>query len=554
MSSPRPSRNRRLLATVVLLTATALVVAAGVVWWIGRDGSSSPTSSPPASPRTSKSPAAQEPTGWGPTDAEKQKARSLAEALPLDELAGQLIIARSFSNESSLELVREKHFAGVMVTGQQILDVTTDDPLESVKAFNDQLQDAGKGRGFPVMVPIDQEGGLVARLADPLTPFPTFMSAGAAIAGHGTDGEAAVTAATRASGAELRAAGYNTVFAPDGDITIGPADPIIGSRSAGSDPDTVARAVVAAVDGYSEAGMISAVKHFPGHNVDEDSHKGLPVLRSDRDRLRSHDLKPFAAAVADAAPGIMTGHLDVPAIDKGVPASMSHKVITRGLRDNLGFDGLVISDSLGMGAVMSRYPGGDATVEAIKAGSDLALMPADNEQAYDAVLAALRSGEIPEKQARESAARTIAYLLHAQASPELPGEPGSHADASEALSASAATIVAHPCPVPKIAGVVPLGSPEAVTAFRTAAEEAGLPLGSGTSVVFLGPGSSGAAGDVAVSTDTPYALASSSAPTKIALYGRDVPAMRALVKVLQGTARAQGALPVDVGVPAPQRC
>jgi beta-N-acetylhexosaminidase len=527
-----------------------VVVAGGTAWWTGRDepGSSARTT---ASQRDAR---AAEPTGWAPTDEERRTAGRLADALPLEDLAGQLIIARSFSNEQSLALVRDKHFAGVMVTGQQILDVTTDDPLEDVKAFNQQLQEAGGDRGYPVMVPIDQEGGLVARLTDPLTTFPTFMSAGAAIAGHGDDGAAVVTAATRASGAELRAAGYNTVFAPDGDITIGPADPIIGSRSAGSDASVVAQAVVAAVDGYSQAGMISAVKHFPGHNVSTDSHKGLPVLDSDRARLRSHDLKPFEAAIADAAPGIMTGHLDVRAIDKGVPASMSRKVITTGLRENLGYDGLVISDSLGMGAVMQRYPDGDATVEAIKAGSDLALMPADNDQAYDAVLAALKSGEIPERQARESAARTIAYLLHAKASPELPGEPGSHAAESQALSAKAATIVAHPCPVPRILSVSPSGSSEAVAAFRTAAGEAGLSIGPGTSVALLGPGVSAASADVVVSTDTPYGLARSSAPIKIALYGRDVPAMRALVAVLTGKARAQGKLPVDVGLPAPQPC
>jgi beta-N-acetylhexosaminidase len=312
--------------------------------------------------------------------------------------------------------------------------------------------------------------------------------------------------------------------------------------------------VVAAVKGYSGAGMISAVKHFPGHNVSTDSHKGLPVLDSDRTRLRDHDLVPFEAAVAAAAPGIMTGHLDVRAIEAGVPASMSRKVITTGLRENLGYDGLVISDSLGMGAVMQRYPGGRSTVEAIKAGSDLALMPADNEQAYDAVLAALKSGEIPEQQARDSAARTIAYLLHSQASPQLPGEPGSHAEQSEQLSLDAATVVAHPCPVPKITAVMPSGSADAVAAFRIAAQEAGLPVGSGTSVALLGPGVPAASAAVVVSTDAPYGLARSSAPTKIALYGRDVPAMRALVKILTGKARALGKLPVDVGLPAPARC
>ncbi|MET0929388.1 MAG: glycoside hydrolase family 3 N-terminal domain-containing protein [Aeromicrobium sp.] len=540
------------MASVVLATLV-LIGAAG--WWTWLDDSAQdPTSTPAAQAARPGADPSPEPDGWVPTDAERRRATTLADALPLEDLAGQLIIARSFSNESSLALVRDKHFAGVMVTGQQILDVTTDDPLDEVKAFNQQLQEAGGDRGFPVMVPIDQEGGLVARLTDPLTTFPTFMSAGAAITGHGDGGVPAVTAAARGSGAELRAAGYNTVFAPDGDITIGPADPIIGSRSAGSDPAVVARAVVAAVDGYSEAGLISAVKHFPGHNVSTDSHTGLPVLASDGARLRSHDLVPFEAAIADAAPGIMTGHLEVTAIDKGVPASMSRKVITDGLRKNLGYDGLVISDSLGMGAVMQRYPGGDSTVEAIKAGSDLALMPADNEQAYDAVLAALASGEIPEQQARDSAARTIAYLLHSRASDELPGDPGSHADVSEALSVKAATVVAHPCPVPPITAVTPSGSPDAVAAFRVAAEEAGLPLGSGTSVALLGPGVPAATAQVVVSTDTPYGLARSSAPTKVALYGNDLPAMRALVKILMGDARAQGKLPVEIGLPAPTRC
>lgn len=545
-------RRRRRLA-IVAVTALA-VVAVAVLGWLTRDDAGDDPERPQGAATSGGPTAAEKDPAWGPTESERNTARAFAESMSLENLAGQLIIARSFSNETSLELVRDRHFAGVMVTGQQILDITTTDPLEDVKAFNQELQDAGSDRGFPVMVPIDQEGGLVARLTDPLTTFPTFMSAGAAIKGHGDAGAAAVTEAAKASGAELRAAGYNTVFAPDGDITIGPADPIIGSRSASSDPEIVAQAVVAAVDGYSQAGMISSVKHFPGHNVSTDSHKGLPVLDSDRNRLRKHDLVPFEAAVAQAAPGIMTGHLNVPLIDSGVPASMSRKVITTGLRENLGYEGLIISDSLGMGAVMQRYPGGEAAVQAIKAGSDLALMPANNEQAYDAMLAALKSGDLPEKQARESAARTIAYLLHGQASPDLPGEPGSHVDQSQALSAKAATIVAHPCPVRRITAVAPSGSTEAVAAFRIAAQEAGLPLGSGTSVALLGPGMAAASADVVVSTDTPYGLARSSAPTKIALYGRDVPAMRALVDVLMGDQRALGKLPVDIGLPAPIRC
>lgn len=532
----------------LIIAGTVLaVVAVGAVTAAAMDRSDAPDEPVAASPSApAPTPGADAPDAWGPTQDERAEAVRAAAELSLEELAGQLIVARHFDNASSLALIRDQHFAGAMVTGDRILDVTTDDPLSSVTAFNDEMVAAGDERGVPVMIPIDQEGGLVARLGAPLTPFPTFMSAGAAIAGDATAGAAAVTTAARASGAELRAAGFNTVFAPTGDVTIGVTDPIIGTRSSGTDPQTAARAVVAAVDGYGEAGIISVVKHFPGHNVSTDSHRGLPVLDSDADRLRGHDLVPFEAAIADGAPGIMTGHLDVRYIDPAVPASMSRKVITTGLRENLGFDGLVISDSLGMGAVMSRYPGGAAAVEAIKAGSDLALMPADNQQAYAAMLAALESGDLPEAQARASAARTIAWLLHTEASPALPGEPGTHLKAAVGLSAAAVTVVAEPCDdAPRPTSFRPVGAPELVAAFATAAEAIDVPLGSGPIVQLLGSTTSGGSADIVVTTDRPYPLQYSQASTKIALYGAGPPAMRALIDVLTGTTEAEGRLPVD---------
>ncbi|MGJ9421921.1 glycoside hydrolase family 3 protein [Aeromicrobium sp. CF3.5] len=536
----KPGRGRLILAA----SAVAVLAVGGASAVVATSGSST---EPAAAPATSSASAPEAPAAWGPTDAEIDAAEKSAADLTLEELAGQLIVARHFDDESSLALVRDQHFAGVMVTGDRILDIASEDPLSSVTSFNDELEALGEQRDVPVMVPIDQEGGLVARLKEPLTPFPTAMSSGAAITGDPEAGAAAVTAATRASGAELRAAGFNVVFAPGGDTTIGPDDPIIGTRSPGSDPEVVAQSVTAAVDGYSEAGIISAVKHFPGHNVDVDSHEGLPVLESDRARLSEHDLVPFEAAIADSAPGIMTGHIDVPAIDPGVPASMSRPAITGELRDRMGYDGLIVSDSLGMGAVMNSYPGGEAAVQAIKAGSDIALMPADNLEAYDAMLKALKSGDLPEEQARASAARTIAWLSHVEASP-VPedGEPGSHVEEAEALSAAAVTMVAEPCePVDAPTSFVPYGSPDVVAAFTRAAEDAGVGIGSGPSVILLGYGSSGATGDIVVSTDRPFALNTSQAATKIALFGEGEPAMRALVDVLTGKAEPGGEMPVE---------
>jgi beta-N-acetylhexosaminidase len=515
------------------------------VWWFSRaDPIEPPATATSADVSTTSPSATKKALHWSPTAIEIEAAETLAGDLSLEDLAGQLIIARHRSDAASLALVRDKHFAGVMVTSPKILDVTSNDPLSHVKAFNADLQEAGSDRDYPVMVPIDQEGGLVTRLKRPLTPFPTFMSAGAAIAGDAEQGAQAVAGATKASGAELRAAGFNTVFAPSGDVTIGAADPVIGTRSAGTDPAIVAKTVVAAVTGYSEAGLISAVKHFPGHNVSEDSHSALPTLDSDKQRLSDHDLVPFKAAIATGAPSIMTGHLNVSSVDSGVPASMSRKVITGVLRKELGYDGLIVSDSLGMGAVVKRYPGGEAAVQAIKAGSDLALMPADNDRAYAAVLAALKSGEIPVKQARASAARVIAHLLHADAAPQLDGDPGSHAIESQALTAAAVTMVSEVCGKTKpFTAVRPSGSAATVANFKIAAKEAGLSTASGATLAFTS--SRSAYADIVVSTDRPYALENSTAPTKIALYGTELPAMRALVAVLTGKAEARGKLPVD---------
>lgn len=497
--------------------------------------------------QVASSPAPEERAIWWPTPEEERRARELADGLTLEQLAGQLLIVRHFSNDQSLALVRDQHFAGVMVTGDRILDITTNDPLSSVTAFNDQIRALGEQRGIPTLIPIDQEGGLVARLRAPLTEFPTHMSAGAAIAGDPGAAEV-VEAAAKASGAELRAAGFNAAFAPVADVTIGPEDPIIGSRSAGSDPQVVAAAVAAVVRGYGEAGVLTSVKHFPGHNVDEDSHHGLPVLDSDVERLRSHDLVPFLDAIDLAAPAIMTGHLSVTALDPGVPASLSRAVITGELRERLGYDGLIISDSLGMGAVHNANPDGKAALEALKAGSDLALMPADNLAAYEAVLAALASGEYDEQQARDSAARVIAHALHVEDS-GVTAEAGSSIEASTALSAAAVTLAT--CdPIEPVDSVIPAGNAESVARFREAAAELGFGTGSGPVVRFIGYGGGGTTGDIVVATDTPYALARSSAPTKIALYGRNLGAMRALVAVLRGDAEAPGALPVDAGLPA----
>lgn len=551
--------RRGVVVTGVAGAATLAVVAVAAAAF-GLPGSDDA----PAEPRetASAAPTPEPDPAWQPTDDEFAAAREIVAGLSDADLAGQLIVARHFDEASSLALVRERHFAGVMVTTQHILDVASDEPLAEVTRFNDDLRAAGEERGAPVLVPIDQEGGLVARLGAPMTEFASFMTAGAALAGDAVDGSTrgadAVRSAARGSGEELRAAGYNAVFAPVGDLTIGAADPVIGSRSPGSDPDAAAGAVGAAVRGYGEAGILSSVKHFPGHRVDEDSHKGLPRLEASRSELESTDLVPFEAAVDVTAPMIMTGHLDVPALtdgtaDDGVPASMSREVVTGLLRDELGYDGLVVSDSLGMGPIMKRYPGGEAAVQTLKAGSDLALMPADNVAAHDAVTEAIESGDLPREQAEASAVRVLAWTMHADAAPVPDAEPGSRAGTARDLSAAGLTVVTRDCDQDfAVRSVTPIGDPATVQRFTEVARDAGLTIGGGTVVSF--GASSLAPATVAVALDTPYVLASTDAPYRIALYDDAEPALRALVDVLTGKAEAHGALTVEVDGLEPTRC
>ncbi|WP_187697897.1 glycoside hydrolase family 3 protein, partial [Cellulomonas telluris] len=193
----------------------------------------------------------------------------------------------------------------------------------------------------------------------------------------GAAGDAALTQQSYAAGAgELRRLGFTVDFAPDADVTSGPGDPTIGSRSASSRSETVAEHVVAAADGFSSAGVLPVVKHFPGHgSVPADSHLTLPVQTKSVQELGASDLVPFRAAVEGGLPAVMIGHIDVRAVDPRVPSSLSRKVTTGLLRDELGFDGLVVTDSLEMAAVTRGRDPGRTAVQAMRAGADVLLMP-----------------------------------------------------------------------------------------------------------------------------------------------------------------------------------
>jgi beta-N-acetylhexosaminidase len=478
--------------------------------------------------------------GWGPDARTLRRAEREARRLSLRKLAGQVIVAEYAGRQAPTSLVDDLHLGGVIVMRGNI-GSTAD-----LRRSNRRLQAAAReaGRRWPVFIGVDQEGGIVERVKGSATRFPAFMSAGAARDTRLTRRAAA------ASGAELRNLGFSVVFAPDGDVTSGPQDPTIGSRSVGSRPKLVAKHMNAAVDGYLTAGILPVVKHFPGHgSVPADSHVSLPVQTKTLRQLRRSDLVPFAAGVERGVPSVMAAHIDVRAVDPGTPSTLSRPVVTGLLRRDLGFRGLVVTDAMNMGAVAARHATGEAAVRALEAGNDVVLMPPHPAAARDGIVRAVRSGRLSRARLEQAAARQIAALLHQRdLEPALTRKPGTSRPASYRLSAGAATVASGACRGRLVGPAVRASGPsDAVARFNAAARQAGLRTGSGTSIALIGYGGGGRSADVVVTLDTPYALGRSSARlAKVAMYGDTPGAMRALVNVLVGKARAPGRLPVPV--------
>jgi beta-N-acetylhexosaminidase len=353
-------------------------------------------------------PSRDQPSGWGPTAAELEKAEELVSGWSPAQLAGQVIVGRysGTSPQEAADLVGDLHLAGVSVGGDNVADAAQ---VRATTAAVAKAHASG-GRDFPPVIGVDQEGGLVAHLDDAATTFPAFEEAGQAIA-NGARGREVVRNAAAATALELRMLGFTWVFAPVADVTIGAADPTIGSRSPSQDPETAAAAIEAAVPGYEASGIVSTTKHFPGHgSVTADSHEVLPRLTASLGTLRNRDLVPFRAAVEAGAPAIMMGHLDARAIAPGVPTTLAPGAYDY-LRDELGFEGVTITDSMGMGAVMRP---GKPAVDALNAGADLLLMPPDTRNTHAVVTEAIESGEVPRERVEEAAARVVALQLWQQ--------------------------------------------------------------------------------------------------------------------------------------------
>ena len=424
--------------------------------------------------------------------AARQWVESTLKKLSLEQLVGQMVFApfnsTYLSSDSDdydelVKLIHGSHIGGVIAFGgservpQVMLNSTygaviLGQPMELASIHN-RLQSIS---ALPLLTSSDFEWGVQMRIAG-ATKFPRAMAFGAA-----GDPQLAYEAG-KVVGAESRALGVHVNFAPVADVNNNPRNPVINIRSFGEDPTQAGAMVAGWVRGLQEAGMLATLKHFPGHgDTDVDSHLGLPVVPHPRERLDAVELPPFKTGIAAGAAGVMVAHIEMPAIDpEKQPATFSPTVINTLLRP--GFDGLIYSDSMKMSAITQMASPGDAAVRAVKAGIDVVLDSPDSAAAAAAIVAAVKSGDIPRAQVEASARRILeakARLgLHRKRTINLEAIPLSvggrkHEAVARTVSERAITLVKDarnhvPLPVPRTGSVLYLSVLDYPSGWRIAA-------------------------------------------------------------------------------------
>ncbi len=342
-------------------------------------------------------------------------ARWLA-SLTLRERVAQLIVipfsghpmnTRSKDYRKFVHLVSQEHIGGLILINVSNGRVSSKaDPLEAASFIN-KMQKLSK---VPLIVSGDFERGASMRIDD-TTAFPHSMAFTASRDPKEARLEGEITAK------ESRALGFQWVFFPDADVNNNPDNPIINIRSYGEDPKDVSEFVSAFIEGaHSVPGskVLVTAKHFPGHgDTATDSHMNLATITGDRPRLEQIEWAPFRAAIASGVDSIMSAHIAVPALDSPtLPGTLSSKIITGVLRQELGFKGIIVTDALEMGGIAQGFSVGDASVRALEAGVDVLLMPPDPEAAINAVVAAVNSGRITKKRLDESVMRILTAKAH----------------------------------------------------------------------------------------------------------------------------------------------
>jgi beta-N-acetylhexosaminidase len=322
-------------------------------------------------------------------------------AWSIAEQVGELFIVGVEGTQHTPELANwmaRFHWGGVIVFGRNVTS-----PAQLAEFLHGLQAATGPPPHRPLLIAVDQEGGRVARLKAPFTDFPSAATVGQT----GSDQLASEVGYTLAT--ELRAVGINMDMAPVLDVLTNPANTVIGDRAFGSNPQCVARLGTAFMRGLQTGGVLAVAKHFPGHgDTLLDSHVAQPLSGRSDAQLQSCELVPFRGAIAAGVDAIMTAHVIYPVWDAQAPATLSPTILHGMLRREMGYQGVIISDDLGMAAIAAALPWEEVPVRALRAGVDLLLICHDRhrqEQAYDAVLQAIRDGRLSEELIARAVAR-----------------------------------------------------------------------------------------------------------------------------------------------------
>ena len=303
--------------------------------------------------------------------------------MELQERLSELIMVGFFGQE--LDAALADHICTIKPSGLIFFRRNVASPEQIARLSRDLQRLALDELGRPLLLAVDQEGGTVARLSPPFSQLPDAKVLGA-------EGPEAVSRCARLSAQEMRLVGLNLNFAPVLDVHLLDGPGLMERRSFGRDPALVAECGVAAVTAIQQEGVMATAKHFPGlGRAEEDPHLNLPVVPATREELLHLDLVPFRAAFKAGVACAMTSHILYPALDPELPGTLSQAILTGLLRNELGFDGVLISDDLDMGAVTSRYPPEWVALTALQAGVDLLLVCNDQEH-MNLVAEALREG------------------------------------------------------------------------------------------------------------------------------------------------------------------
>lgn len=377
---------------------------------------SADTEETPKEPEPAKSePAESEPVEPEPTEEEllAQKAEEILEAMTLEEKVCQLFIVTpeqltgastvTAAGETTKNSLEKYPVAGLIYFSSNLISKDqTMEMLANTRAYGEEIE------GMPLFLCVDEEGGRVARIGNNAAFQVERVKPMAEITDETEAYEAGVTI-----GSYLHELGFNLDFAPDADVLTNDKNTVIGDRSFGQDPKAVTRLAAAVSRGLKEEGMLSTFKHFPGHGSTEaDTHKGYAYTQKSCEELKEAELVPFEAAQEQGVDLVMAAHISVPDVTgDDTPSSLSYRMITEILRGDLGFEGLVVTDALNMGAVSENYEAGETAVMAVEAGIDLLLMPKDFDLAREGIVKAVSEGRISEGRIDASVRRIIEKKL-----------------------------------------------------------------------------------------------------------------------------------------------